>query len=293
MTPLTAVMPAAASGVLTGLAVRAAWPGRPDLTRALDRLDARSFIGVPICKTRQERFGACLSALAGGRIALPLDDLKLLGVSPGEHLARRVLLTGYGLVAPQLLFGALALAGTRLPYTVLLGVSLLLGAVGWQVPGREVGRAAIATRLVVRHAAASYAQRVVLAGPGSAHTPTAHSLTGTGPAGDEGIHVRLREVFDGAARAGATPWQVLKQVGDAFGVPELTRLPDALPKTDDQAAVRSALRDQARDLRNGLRSEAREQVRTASVAMLWPVTLGVALLLAFVAVPIVSTLIRG
>ena len=49
MIPLNAVLPAAAAGLMIGLAVRAALPSKPDLASALDRLDARHFTSpVPV-----------------------------------------------------------------------------------------------------------------------------------------------------------------------------------------------------------------------------------------------------
>lgn len=288
MIPLQAVLPAAASGVLIGLAVRAVWPARPDLTSALDRLDARRLPAPAGAGARHERFGARLLAATGGRVPLPLKDLHLLRIPPARHLADRALLMGCGLLVPHLLFGVLALTGATLPYPVVAGVGLLLGAACWQLPGRKVRRAAAEARLLVRHAAASYAERAALARTAGSGAP--QPLTGTASECDDRILAALREVCDRAERTGATPWEVLRRLGDDFDIPELTGIPDPPP---GEGAASEALSAQARLLRGGLRSDAEAQAREAAAALVAPVTVAVLLLLAFAVIPVVLAITGG
>ena len=144
MIPVNAVLPAAAAGVLIGLAVRAALPTKPDLRSVLDRLDAGHFTNaLPVAapagaRGLPERVGARLLEEFGVRIRLPLSDLRLLRISPAEHLGKRVLFALYGLLAPQLLQALLALAGTPFPFVIPAGVSLFLGALFWLSPGSDV-----------------------------------------------------------------------------------------------------------------------------------------------------------
>jgi hypothetical protein len=293
--PMEAVLPAAAAGALIGLAVRAALPARRDLASALDHLDAGKV--SPLLPTAApnttgslpERVGNHLLGELGGRLTLPVKDLNLLRISPAEHLGKRFLFALYGLLLPQLLQALLAMAGTSIPYAVPALFSLALGGLFWFWPGKEVARSAAAARLVVRHAAASYLERVALAR--IANSGAAQALTQTAEVGDGWIFVRMRQVFHQADLAGVTVWDALKQLGDELDIPELTRPADTLALAGDGAAVYTTLQAQARQLRIALLSDAKAQANAASAAMILPVTFGVILMLVFVMIPITITIL--
>ncbi|MER6610801.1 hypothetical protein ABT282_34125 [Streptomyces sp. NPDC000927] len=296
MIPLQAVLPAAASGALLGLAVRAAWPARPDLAAVLDRLDADktrpALASAPVAATGalDERVGKRL--LASGladRIPLPTKDLNLLRISPAQHLGKRALFALYGLLLPQLVQALLMLAGAGFPLALPAAVSLGLAVLFWVLPGREVTRNAAAARLVVRHAAASYLERVALAR--IANSGAAQSLTETAEVGDGWIFVRMRQVFAEADLAGVTVWDALKQLGEELDIPELTRPADTLALAGDGAAVYATLQAQARQLRIAMLADAKAQANESSAAMVLPVTFGVVLMLIFVMVPLVFTIL--
>ncbi|MEU9062433.1 hypothetical protein AB0D13_27090 [Streptomyces sp. NPDC048430] len=296
MIPMEAVLPAAAAGALIGLGVRAAWPAKPDLASALDRLDttkaAPAFSAASTPSTTgslQERVGARLLSEFGSRITLPVKDLNLLRISPAEHLGKRVLLALYGLLLPQLVQGLLALAQVAFPYTVPAVLSLALAAVFWFWPGKDVARDAAAARLIVRHAAASYLERVALARV--ANSGAAQALTQTADVGDGWIFVRMRQVFHQADLAGVTVWDALRQLGEELDIPELGRPADTLALAGDGAAVYTTLQAQARQLRIAMLSDAKAKANEASEAMVLPVTFGVVLMLTFVMIPITATIL--
>ncbi|MFE5108377.1 type II secretion system F family protein [Streptomyces sp. NPDC056663] len=295
MIPMQAVLPAAAAGVLIGLAVRAALPARRDLASALDRLDiSKASTLLPSAAptatgSLPERVGNRLIEEFGGRLTLPVKDLELLRISPAAHLGKRVLFALYGLLLPQLMQALLALAGAASPFTVPALVSLALAALFWFLPGREVARSAAAARLIVRHAAASYLERVALAR--IANSGAAQSLTQTAEVGDGWIFVRMRQVFHQADLAGVTVWDALKQLGDELDIPELTRPADTLALAGDGAAVYATLQAQARQLRIAMLSDAKAQANEASAAMVLPVTFGVVLMLVFVMIPLTFTIL--
>lgn len=295
MIPLEAVLPAAAAGALIGLAVRAAWPAPPNLTAVLDRLDAgadtTTLTATAPSRTGSlpERVGDRLLGEFGGRITLPVRDLNLLRISPAEHLGKRVLFCLYGLLLPQLLQALLALAGTPLPFTLPVIVSLLLGALFWFWPGKDVAREAAAARLVVRHAAASYLERVALAR--IANSGAAQALTETADVGDGWIFARMRQAFHQADLSGVTVWEALRQLGEDLDIPELTRPADTLALAGDGAAVYTTLQAQARQLRIALLTDTKAQANEASAAMILPVTFGVILMLVFVMIPITITIL--
>ncbi|MFI1177538.1 hypothetical protein [Streptomyces melanogenes] len=293
---MQAVLPAAAAGALIGLAVRAAMPARRDLASALDQLDVSKASGPRLSAAApqstgslQERVGARLLGELDGRLTLPVKDLNLLRISPAEHLGKRFLFALYGLLLPQLLQALLALAGTPLPFALPLLVSLAMAALFWIWPGKEVARDAAAARQVVRHAAASYLERVALAR--IANSGASAALTETAEVGNAFIFVRMRQVFHEADLAGVTVWDALKQLGDELDIPELTRPADTLALAGDGAAVYTSLQAQARQLRIALLSDAKAQANAASATMILPVTAGVILMLVFVMIPITITIL--
>ncbi|MFF3934120.1 type II secretion system F family protein [Streptomyces hirsutus] len=291
-----AVLPAAAAGALIGLAVRAMLPARRDLASALDRLDVAK-TGRPLVTSAApvstgslpERVGTRLLGEFGGRLTLPARDLALLRISPAEHLGKKALFALYGLLLPQLLQGLLALAGSPLPFAMPAFVSLALAVLFWLWPSKEVARDAAAARLVVRHTAASYLERVALAR--IANSGAAQALTQTAEVGDGWIFARMRQVFHQADLAGVTVWDALKQLGEELDIPELTRPADTLALAGEGAAVYTTLQAQARQLRIALLSDAKAQANAASAAMILPVTAGVILMLVFVMIPVTITIL--
>ncbi|MER0443263.1 type II secretion system F family protein [Streptomyces sp. Edi4] len=296
MIPLNAVLPAAAAGALVGLAVKAAWPAKPDLNAVLDRLDAEKAPALQLASSDSaapdnvaEKVGTRLLEEWGGRLALPVKDLALLRKSPAEFLGRRVLFSLGGLLFPQLFQALMALAGAPFPYVIPLFLSLGLAALMWIWPRIELRREAAATRLIVRHAVASYLERVALAR--IANSGAAQALTKTAEVGDGFIFARMRRVFAQADLSGVTVWDALKQLGDELDIPELTRPADTLALAGEGAAVYTTLQAQARQLRVALLADAKSQANAASAAMVLPVTFAVILMLAFVMIPLTVTIL--
>ncbi|MER5563779.1 type II secretion system F family protein [Streptomyces sp. NPDC002506] len=296
MIPLNAVLPAAAAGALVGLAVKAAWPARPDLNAVLDRLDAEKAPALQLASSDAagpdnlaEKVGGRLLDELGGRLALPMKDLSLLRKSPAEFLGRRVLFSLGGLLFPQLFQALMALAGAPFPYVIPLFLSLGLAALMWIWPRVELRREAAATRLIVRHAVASYLERVALAR--IANSGAAQALTKTAEVGDGFIFARMRRVFAQADLSGVTVWDALKQLGAELDIPELTRPADTLALAGEGAAVYTTLQAQARQLRVALLADAKSQANAASAAMVLPVTFAVILMLAFVMIPLTATIL--
>ncbi|WP_329127269.1 type II secretion system F family protein [Streptomyces sp. NBC_01465] len=297
MIPLDVVLPAAASGVLIGLAVGAAWPARPDLAAALHRLDAANFTpgsalsptAVPGTGSLAEKVGSRLLAETGTSITLPYKDLNLLRISPAAHLGKRVLAAVFGLLAPQLLQGMLLLTGSPFPLSIPVIGSLGLAVMFWLAPGRDVRRDAATARLVVRHSVASYLERVALAR--IAGSAASQALTRTAEVGDGWIFVRIRQVFDQAELSGVTAWDALKQLGEELDIPELARPADTLALAGDGAAVYTTLQAQARQLRIALLTDTKAEANAASTTMILPVIAGVVLMLVFIIVPITNSIL--
>ncbi|MFE4258253.1 type II secretion system F family protein [Streptomyces sp. NPDC056883] len=297
MIPLSAILPAAAAGAFVGLAIRALRPARPDLATALNRLDvAHTSTRLTHAPTEgtgsmPERVGVRILAAAGDRIALPMRDLALLRISPAEHLGKRFLFALYGLVLMQLAAAFLALLGVVFPFVMPVGASLALAVFFWMWPVREVKKDAAAARLIVRHAAASYLDRVALAR--IANAGAAQALTETAEVGDGWIFERMRQAFAEADLSGTTVWDALKQLGEQLDIPELTRPADTLALAGDGAAVYTTLQAQARQLRVAILADSKAQANEASTVMVLPVTFGVLLMLIFVILPPIVSLFNG
>ena len=152
----------------------------------------------------------------------------------------------------------------------------------------ELRREAAATRLIVRHAVASYLERVALAR--IANSGAAQALTKTAEVGDGFIFARMRRVFAQADLSGVTVWDALKQLGDELDIP-VTRPADTLALAGEGAAVYTTLQAQARQLRVALLADAKSQANAASAAMVLPVTFAVILMLAFVMIPLTATIL--
>lgn len=298
MIRMDAVLPAAAAGALVGLAIRAILPVRRDLTSVLDHLDvstsggAKALPAPPTATgTLQERVGAGLLKAFGGRITLPYKDLNLMRVSPAAHLGKQALFALYGLLLPLLLQALLAAAGAPFPYAMPVVISLALAVLFWFWPTKDLAAEARAARLIVRHAAASYLERVALAR--IANSGAAQALTQTAEVGDGWIFVRMRQVFHQADLAGVTVWDALKQLGEELDIPELTRPAETLALAGEGAAVYTSLQAQARQLRVALLSDAKAKANEASEAMILPVTAGVILMLIFVMIPVTITILES
>ncbi|MEV6726220.1 type II secretion system F family protein [Streptomyces xanthochromogenes] len=296
MIPVNAVLPAAAAGALIGLAVKAAWPAKPDLNAVLDHLDAEKAPALQLAASEAaapdnvaEKLGGRLLDELGGRLALPMKDLALLRKSPAEFLGRRVLFSLGGLLFPQLFQALMALAGAPFPFAIPVFMSVGLAVLLWVWPRVELRREAAATRLIVRHAVASYLERVALAR--IANSGAAQALTKTAEVGDGFIFARMRRVFAQADLSGVTVWDALKQLGEELDIPELTRPADTLALAGEGAAVYTTLQAQARQLRVALLADAKSQANAASAAMVLPVTFAVILMLAFVMIPLTVTIL--
>ncbi|WP_394426988.1 hypothetical protein [Streptomyces sp. SGAir0957] len=294
MIPLQAVLPATVAGALIGLAVKAAMPARRDLTAALDHLDvtkARNPLlttGTSRTSNVPTRVGERLIADLGSRITLPVKDLNLLGITPAEHLGQKAVFALYGLVLPQLLTIVCALAGISF-FTLPLVLSLTMAGLFWFWPTKEVSKKAAAARLMVRHATASYLERVALARIANRGAPDA--LVKTAQVGDGWIFVRMRQVFHQADLSGVKVWEALRQLGEELDIPELTRPADTVELAGEGAAVYTTLQAQARQLRVALIADAKAQANEKSATMILPVAFGVILMLIFVMIPLAASIL--
>ena len=247
--------------VVTGLV-----PARVSLGDALERLDAPAtvaddspaqwwvrLLGVPLVDTR---FGQAWTRPAS-------RDLRVIGRSTAEHLARTVALVAVALLWAPATFGLIALGGVDVTWVLPLWVSIVLGAVALVVPALEVRAEAAERRRSFRHALGCFLDLVAVRLAGGAGVDSA--LAGSAAAGDGWAFAELRQALTDARLRGEPSWNGLAHLGEAIGVGELQELAASAGLAGDEGArVRVSIAAKARAIRRP--SSARVSASSASTA---------------------------
>ena len=127
------------------------------------------------------------------------------------------------------------------------------------------------------------------AGRGHAEALPASAAIGTGWA-----FTQLQDAIDGARFSGTTPWHALGQLGDRFGIRELTDLDAALTlANDDGAKVRTTLVARAETLRSERIADAEAAAAQATESMRFALIVMVFAFLAYELYPSVARLFAG
>jgi Type II secretion system (T2SS), protein F len=209
-------------------------------------------------------------AVAALRLRRLTKDLDLLGETLELLLVRKAGYALLGLVFPTVFTTALALTGTRLPWTLPALASLVLAAVLFMVPDLDVRSRAGQAREQLRRAVCLYIELVALeraadAGPIEAVERAAR--LGQAPA-----FTRIRAALTQARLDGDPPWHGLHTLAEATGVVELGDLADIMSTSGRQGtAVYTSLRARATSLRTALTSQDAAAANAASERMVIPV----------------------
>ena len=127
------------------------------------------------------------------------------------------------------------------------------------------------------------------AGRGHAEALPASAAIGTGWA-----FTQLQDAIDGARFSGTTPWHALGQLGDRFGIRELTDLDAALTlANDDGAKVRATLVARAETLRSERIADAEAAAAQATESMRFALIVMVFAFLTYELYPSVARLFAG
>jgi Flp pilus assembly protein TadB len=276
--------------VVTGLV-----PARVSLGDALERLDAPAtvaddspaqwwvrLLGVPLVDTR---FGQAWLRPAS-------RDLRVIGRSAAEHLARTVALVAVALLWAPATFGLIALGGVDVTWVLPLWVSIVLGAVALVVPALEVRAEAAERRRSFRHALGCFLDLVAVRLAGGAGVDSA--LAGSAAAGGGWAFAELRQALTDARLRGEPSWNGLAHLGEAIGVGELQELAASAGLAGDEGArVRVSIAAKARAIRMRGLADAEGAAQSASERMSLPVVLLMTGFIVFLGYPAVAAVLNG
>ena len=276
--------------VVTGLV-----PARVSLGDALERLDAPAtvaddspaqwwvrLLGVPLVETG---FGQAWTRPAS-------RDLRVIGRSAAEHLARTVALVAVALLWAPATFGLIALGGVDVTWVLPLWVSIVLGAVALVVPALEVRAEAAERRRSFRHALGCFLDLVAVRLAGGAGVDSA--LAGSAAAGDGWAFTELRQALTDARLRSEPSWNGLAHLGEAIGVDELQELAASAGLAGDEGArVRVSIAAKARAIRMRGLADAEGAAQSASERMSLPVVLLMTGFIVFLGYPAIAAVLNG
>lgn len=286
-------------GVAVGLGVilvaTGLLPARLSLAEALGRLDAAPqmragqsevwwvrILGVPFVET------------SAGRLATrsARQDLRVIGRSPEEHVARHVLMLAVGLLWAPATFGLMALGGVDVSFVLPVWVSLVFGLVALVIPTLAVRAEAADRRRSFRHALGCFLDLVAVRLAGGAGVDSA--LAGSAAAGDGWAFAEIRQALTEARLRGEPSWNGLAALGDAIGVTELQELAASAGLAGDEGArVRVSIAAKARSIRMRGLADAEGAAQSASERMSLPVVLLMTGFIVFLGYPAVAQVING
>jgi Flp pilus assembly protein TadB len=270
-------------------------PARVSLGDALERLDAPAtvaddspaqwwvrLLGVPLVDTR---FGQAWLRPAS-------RDLRVIGRSAAEHLARTVALVAVALLWAPATFGLIALGGVDVTWVLPLWVSIVLGAVALVVPALEVRAEAAERRRSFRHALGCFLDLVAVRLAGGAGVDSA--LAGSAAAGDGWAFAELRQALTDARLRSEPSWNGLAHLGEAIGVDELQELAASAGLAGDEGArVRVSIAAKARAIRMRGLADAEGAAQSASERMSLPVVLLMTGFIVFLGYPAIAAVLNG
>lgn len=283
-------------------AYRLAVPPRTDMVGTVHRWDASRARAARI-----QRIGAVRATTLGGRLrewatdqvlrrARDLkglsQDLAVTGGTLEQHIGKTTTLALAGFAGPIVLFGLFRLIGLHLPLLIGPALGLLVAAAMVLITRRELADNAKKRRAELRRTLSIYLDLVAMsmqAGRGHAEALPASAAIGTGWA-----FTHLQDAIDGARFSGTTAWHALGQLGDRFGMRELTDLDSALTlANDDGAKVRATLVARAETMRAERIADAEAAAAQATESMKFVLIVMVIAFVVFELFPSIARLLAG
>lgn len=276
--------------VATGLV-----PARLSLGEALGRLDSPPQVQAEQSGVWWVRIlGVPLVDTSAGRLATRSvrQDLRVIGRSPEEHVARHVLMLTVGLLWAPATFGLMALGGVDVSFVLPVWVSLVFGLVALVIPTLAVRAEAAERRRSFRHALGCFLDLVAVRLAGGAGVDSA--LAGSAAAGDGWAFAEIRQALTEARLRGEPSWNGLAALGDAIGITELQELAASAGLAGDEGArVRVSIAAKARSIRMRGLADAEGAAQSASERMSLPVVLLMTGFIVFLGYPAVAQVING
>lgn len=291
----TALLLGSAFGLGLILVVSGIMPARVSLADALEHLDA------PVTPLREysDRWwvrvlGVPLVDTSLGQIAtLPVrQDLRVIGRTQEEHVARHVVMVAVGLLWAPTTFALMALGGVDVSFILPMWISLVFGAIALTVPTLAVRAEAAERRRSFRHALGCFLDLVAVRLAGGAGVDSA--LAGSAAAGDGWAFAEIRQALTDARLRGEPAWAGLATLGDEIGVSELKELAASAGLAGDEGArVRVSIAAKARSIRIRGLTDAEGAAQSASERMSLPVVLLMTGFIVFLGYPAIAQVING
>lgn len=234
-------------------------PAQPDLRDVLTRLSPaarRPLAGAPgptAAPSVEERLGIWAQRSLPARLLglPPQRDLNVLRMSVARFYGKKITYAFVGLTLPGLLAGFLRLIGIPVPVVVPLGVTLVLAAVLFMMPGRDIRIHAQEARTEFARALSAYIELCALERNSGAGAAVA--LSNAAGVGESWVFRRIGEELARARYTGQPPWDALDQLADDLGVSELNDVADIMRIANDETAeVYRQLRARSAALRSAL-----------------------------------------
>jgi tight adherence protein C len=283
-------------------AYRLAVPPRADLAAAVRRWDS-----ARARETRIQRIGAPRATTVGGKLQRWLSEQALRRAKDGKGLMQDLAVTGgsveqyvgkattlvlVGFFGPPLILGFFNAISLGIPLVFVPAVGAALAIAMLVVIRQELTDKAKTRRAEFRRTLSVYLDLVAMsmqAGRGHAEALPASAAIGTGWA-----FTHLQDAIDGSRFSGTTPWHALGQLGDRFGVRELTDLDSALTlANEDGAKVRATLVARAETLRAERIADAEAAAAQATESMRFALIVMVFAFLTYQLYPSVARLFAG
>jgi len=281
---------------------RLAVPPRADLAGAVRHWDSSRARA-----TRLQRIGAPRATTVGGRVQGWLaeqtlrrsrdvrgltQDLAVTGGTVEQYVAKTTSLALVGFLGPLVILGFFNTIGLGLPVVSGPAAGLLLAIGMVVVTRRELTDRAKMRRTEFRRKLSIYLDLVAMsmqAGRGHAEALPASAAICKG-----WVFTHLQDAIDGARFSGITSWHALGQLGDRFGIRELTDLDAALTlANEDGAKVRATLVARAETLRSERIADAEAAAAQATESMRFALIVMVFAFLSYELYPSVARLFAG
>jgi tight adherence protein C len=293
-------------GVLAGLALvclfSALVPARMPMAVVLDRLHRRPPSAPPrplpdgagrLSRAAHHLTRSVEESGAAEVLANPLrTDLRVVGITPGEYVVRRVAWAlGAGVVAAALAALATSAGVGVPPYMATVG-AVAMGVLGWFVPAVTVRSGARARREDFTYALSAFVDLLTVALSGGLGVDEA--LARSAAVGQGWAFGELRRSLALAQLHKEAAWDGLARLGRDLGVRELEELAASVTLAGkDGSRVTASIKAKARAMREHAQSRVEAGANTASELMSLPLMVMLLGFVLFVAFPTIATISGG
>ncbi len=284
-------------GVGVAGAVYALIPAQPDLGDVLARLSpaTRTRPGdkpVSLAPDATERLGIWAERRLPARLlgVPPAADLAVLRQTPAQFYGRKVTYALLGLAVPPLLGTFFTLIGIHVPFVIPFGASLVLAAVLFvmpsrdlagtvvlvgvlfMMPSRDIAAAAGKARAECARALGAYVELCALERNSGAGASVA--LATAAEVGDSWMFAKIGEEIARSRYNGQPPWDALNALADDLALPELSDVADIMRLASDESSeVYRQLRARSASARSALLSEELARASLVEERMYFPASI--------------------